>query len=80
MEVDTKYAPRVGLYCLNNGKTQSIKISNALFKHKKLGPGDIVCCEKFEEKHALKKIDGKFVEQDEMQWWLTKYNKINHLF
>jgi len=80
VEVDTKYAPRILLHSLGSGKTQSVKITKALFKHRPLVPGDIICCERFQQKHAVKKIDGEFVEQDEKIWWLSKYEKVNHLF
>jgi len=80
LDVDTKYAPRILLHSLGSGKTQSVKITKALFKHRPLVPGDIICCERFQQKHAVKKIDGEFVEQDEKIWWLSKYEKVNHLF
>jgi len=78
--IDTKYAPRLQIYNLKTGKSQSFKMGNALYKHKKLEDGDIICVDRFKEKPALKKIDGKFVEQDETQWWIESCNKINHLF
>ncbi len=80
MDVDTKYAPRITCHSLGSGKTQSVKIQKALFKHKPLVPGDIIFCEQFKHKPALKKIGDEFVEQEEKQWWCTKYNVVNHLF
>jgi len=80
VDVDTKYAPRLTLFSLGSGKTQSIKIQKAIFKHKPLVPGDIIFCEKFQHKKAVKKIDGEFVEQEEKQWWCSRYEKVNHLF
>ena len=80
LDVDTKYAPRLTLFSLGSGKTQSIKIQKAIFKHKPLVPGDIIFCEKFQHKKAVKKIDGEFVEQEEKQWWCSRYEKVNHLF
>ena len=80
IDVDTKYAPRLTLFSLGSGKTQSIKIQKAIFKHKPLVPGDIIFCEKFQHKKAVKKIDGEFVEQEEKQWWCSRYEKVNHLF
>ncbi len=80
MDVDTKYAPRITCHSLGSGKTQSVKIQKALFKHKPLVPGDIIFCEQFKHKPALKKVGDEFVEQEEKQWWCTKYNVVNHLF
>ncbi len=80
LDIDTKYAPRVLLHSLGSGKTQSVKIQKATFKHKPLVPGDIVCCETFKNKPAVKKVGDEFVEQEEKQWWLLKYQKVNHLF
>jgi hypothetical protein len=57
-----------------------VKIQKATFKHKPLVPGDIVCCETFKNKPAVKKVGDEFVEQEEKQWWLLKYQKVNHLF
>lgn len=80
MEVDTKYAPRIQLYNLHTGKSQSFKMATALYKNRKIVLGDIIYVSRFKEKPALKKIDGKFVEQDEKQWWIEQFQKVNHLF
>jgi DNA polymerase III alpha subunit len=72
--LDEKFAPRIEVYCMNNGATQSLKIQKKVFENNNFLPQDVLYCEVFEKKKATKFIDGKFVEsENEYLWWLNKY-------
>jgi DNA polymerase III alpha subunit len=75
--LETKYAPRAECYCLNNGKTSSLKIQRKIYDNNMFGGGEILYIKNFQEKPAVKFIDGKYVE-DEIQtaWWISNYSII----
>lgn len=72
-EVDTKYAPRINLYCLSNGKTFSVKIRRAKFSKQKLKAGDVIYGEQYNKEPSKKLVDGQWVPDGTMTWWLDKY-------
>ena len=78
-EIDTKYSPKVNLYCLNNGKMVSCKISKFVFEKDKIKKGDILECIKFDKKNKVKRENDKFVKTDEKEWWLSIYLVTNKM-
>ena len=78
-EIDTKYSPKVNLYCLNNGKMVSCKISKFVFEKDKIKKGDILECIKFDKKNKVKRENDKFVKTDEKEWWLSIYLVTNNM-
>ena len=75
LDVDTKFTPRINLYCLKNGKNITCKINKATFKNKPLKKGDIVKCLKFNKKPKWKKTDDGFEKTGETEWELSVYEK-----
>lgn len=74
MSVDTKFAPRCELYCLNNGKRSSVKVQKKLYDNNLFYGGEILYVDNFREKPAVKFVDGKYVESpDDKQWWMERY-------
>jgi len=74
MNVDTKFAPRCELYCLNNGKRSSIKVQKKIYDNNLFYGGEILYVDNFREKPAVKFVDGKYVESpDDKQWWMERY-------
>jgi len=73
---DSKYTtPKAKLYCLKKGTTQEFKISRYSIK---VSIGDIIYCDKFEEKNKqIRKSDGLYQDINGKEWWLTSYRKIN---
>jgi DNA polymerase III subunit alpha len=72
--LETKYAPRAECYCLNNGKSSSLKIQRKIYDNNMFNGGEILYIKNFQEKPAVKFIDGKYVE-DEVQtaWWISNF-------
>jgi DNA polymerase-3 subunit alpha len=77
--VDTRFAPRVEVYCLANGKTNSLKIQKRTYDNNLFYGGEILYCKHFIEKNAVKFVDGKYIEDEKANkvWWLDSYSVIN---
>lgn len=60
-EVDTKFTPRVSLYCLNTGKTINAKVDRKKFAKEKFKAGDVIFCKRFEKRENWSKTDDGFV-------------------
>jgi DNA polymerase III alpha subunit len=76
MDINTKYAPRIELYCLATGKTASVKMYNKAYNQNPFCIGDILYCF-FEKKNGKKFIsEGVYEDTDEEVWWITKYEVI----
>lgn len=72
-DLNVDYSPKVKLYALANGNTIPVKVSKKIFKINPIKRGDIVKVEDQVRKPKMKKIDGKWVESDEKEWWITEY-------
>jgi len=76
--VDTKYAPRVDCYCLNNGKYETMKIQKRLFNNNLLEEGDVIYMEHCEKKNRMVKTENGFdTIEDEFVWWIRDYRKVD---
>lgn len=75
-DVDTKYSPRLAMYSLKNGNTVNCKIEKRKFSNYKLKKGDIVKIISTSYKHKKKKVEGEWIETDELELWINKYNII----
>lgn len=60
-DIDTKFTPRVSLYCLNTGKTIDAKVDKKKFAKNKFKQGDVIYCKKFEKRENWSKTDNGFV-------------------
>ena len=76
--LNVKYAPRIQVYCLANGKTVSLKTYRKTYENNLFLGGDILFCRNFEKKNPVKFINGEYVDDlnGEMQYWLTDYDII----
>ena len=72
-DLNVDYSPKVKLYALANGNTIPVKISKKIFKDHPIQRGDIVKVENQHKKPKMKKVDGKWVETEEKEWWITDY-------
>ena len=72
-DLNVDYSPKVKLYALANGNTISVKVSKKIFKNNPIKRGDIVKVEDQYKKPKMKKVDGKWIETDEKEWWITEY-------
>ena len=75
IDVDTKYTPRLTLYCLNNGKSVICKVNKNTFKNNPINKNDIIKAIKFEEKYKQTLVDGNWKRSDTKEWWIVAYNK-----
>lgn len=72
-DLNVDYSPKVKLYALANGNTIPVKVSKKIFKNNPIKRGDIVKVEDQYKKPKMKKVDGKWIETDEKEWWITDY-------
>lgn len=77
-DLNLTYAPRVEMYCINNGKSKTIKIKKKVFRNKQFKTGDILYCKRFRTKPSVKLVNGKWVEiEGETTTWCDDYEVIN---
>jgi len=79
VNVNTKFSPRIELYCLSNGKSQSFKVQKKLFDNKPLKIGDFIHIDFCKEKQKSQKINDEWVKLDETEWWVESYSKIDNI-
>ena len=72
-DLNVDYAPKITLYPLGNGNPIQVKIDKKTFKANQLKRGDVIKVENSYKKPKVKKVDGKWIEQDEEQWWISEY-------
>ena len=72
-DLNVDYSPKVNLYALANGNTIPVKVNKQIFKNNPIKRGDIVKVEDQVRKTKMKKVDGKWIESDEKEWWITEY-------
>lgn len=75
-----KFAPRVELRSIKNGKIVSAKIQRKVFSRNQIHVGDNILVSGFTKKPTVKYIDGLYVEQDgEFTRWLDSYEIIDNV-
>lgn len=77
INIDTKYAPKVTLYSLSQGKTVIIKIYKKNFSLNPLEVGDIIGIKSAEWKYKKKKVDDKWIQTDGKELIVESYKKYN---
>jgi len=65
------------MYCLQNGKVSSIKIKKHVFKKNPLKVGDVIYGKDFKQELSKKFVDGNWIPDGTMTWWLNSYEIIN---
>jgi DNA polymerase III alpha subunit len=79
MGIDTRYAPRIELYCLASGKTASIKVQHKIYDNDPFCIGDILYCKHFDKRNTTKFVDGKFEKiENDFTFWLDQYEVIKN--
>jgi DNA polymerase III alpha subunit len=77
LSVDTKFSPRIDVYCLATGKRDSIKIQKNIYDNNLFYGGEIVYGKHFIKKPLVKYVDGIFEDvPDQYQWWMDSYKVI----
>ena len=72
-DINVEYSPKLKLYALANGNTIPVKIDKKTYARQPLKRGDIVKVIDQYRKNKMKKVDGKWVESDEKEWWIREY-------
>lgn len=75
--VDTKYSPKLRFLNPLTGNTENVKISKKVFKNQPLEVGDMIIVYGIDEKPKKTKMDGKWVETGEYEYWLSDYQIIS---
>lgn len=76
-DVDTKFKPKVTLYCLQNGKEIECKIKKETFKSKPLKKGTLIRANEFQKKPKWIKVGEEFEKSTtETEWHLINYKII----
>lgn len=75
LDIDTKYTPKVTLYCLRNGKTVLCKVNKTLFKKQPLKVGMIIRASRFEERYKQAYVNGGWQRTNDKEWWCSAYNE-----
>lgn len=75
--VDTKYSPKLKFLNPLTGNTENVKISKKIFKNQSLEIGDMIIAYGIDEKPKKTKVDGKWVETGEYEYWLSDYQIIS---
>ena len=75
LDIDTKYTPKVTLYCLRNGKTVLCKVNKSLFKKQPLKVGMIIRASRFEERYKQAYVNGGWQRTNDKEWWCSAYNE-----
>lgn len=72
-DLNVEYSPKITLYALANGGTIPVKIKKKIFNEKPLKKKDIIKVTGQHKKPKRKKVNGEWVESDEMEWWVDSY-------
>lgn len=75
-----KYSPKIELHCLFTNKEMMMKVQKGTYENNPILGSDIVFCTNLEKKKAVKFIDGKFVESNELPpvWWISRYHVLSN--
>lgn len=73
LDLNVDFSPRLKLYALANGNTIPVKVSRSIYKDNPIRRGDIVKVKHQYKKPRMKKVDGKWIETNEKEWWISEY-------
>ena len=75
-DINVEYSPKIKLYALANGNTIPVKINKKIFSINPIKKGDVIKVESSYKKPKKKKVNGKWVDSIEKEWWIDKYKII----
>ena len=75
-DLNVDYSPKLQLYALANGNTIPVKIDKKTFKNRPLVRGDIIKVENQCKKPKKKKVNDRWIDSDEKEWWVTDYKVV----
>ena len=72
IDTDTKFSPKLTLYCMYNGNVTTLKMNKRLYVSLQLEKYDTIYVDTIEEKSKTKMINGSWVSTSEKEKWLSK--------
>ena len=75
LDIDTKYSPKISLYCLENGKLLTVKMSKQDFNYYGVQKNMLI-------KYVLKpknksiNVNGKWQKTDEIEYWINTCREV----
>lgn len=75
-DLNVDYSPKLKLYALANGNTIPVKIDKKTFKNQPLRRGDIIKVTRQNKKPKMRKVEGRWIETEEKEWWVTEYEYV----
>jgi len=73
LNVETKFSPKITLYCLQNGKNVICKINKSMYSANPVKKGEIIQAINFEQRFKQIKTETGWQKTDEKEWWLSQY-------
>lgn len=73
LNVETKFSPKITLYCLQNGKNVICKINKSMYSANPIKKGEIIQAINFEQRFKQIKTEAGWQKTDEKEWWLSQY-------
>lgn len=74
--MDTKYTPKVKIYCLSTGKSADVKIDKKFYNKNKVEKGDIICIFSIKSEGKWIKDGDSFVQSTtEKEWKIHNYER-----
>lgn len=81
MDIDTKFSPKLNLYCLAKGTTGIMKVSKWAFEKYPIETGDVIYINKSKKRSQKIFKDGKFIENEDVkEYWIEEYTIANSEF
>ncbi|MBP3905818.1 MAG: hypothetical protein J6D12_01745, partial [Peptostreptococcaceae bacterium] len=77
IDTDTTYSPKLTLYCMFNGRTNTVKMNSTMYESLQLDKFDTIYVGTIEDRNKSKKVDGRWVSLPEKEKWLTKCSIIH---
>ncbi len=74
--IDTKYTPKIKIYCLNTGKSADVKIDKKFYNKNKVEKGDIICILSIKSEAKWIKDGDNFMQSTtEKEWKIHNYER-----
>lgn len=73
LNVETKFSPKITLYCLQNGKNVICKINKSMYSANPIKKGEVIQAVNFEQRFKQVKTEAGWQKTDEKEWWLSQY-------
>lgn len=77
IEMDTKYTPRLKLYCLNDGSIMDVKCNKRDIELNPFGEFSVITIKEIIKKYKRKKVNDEWVKTDERESFLVDWKVVS---